>query len=289
MSGDLIMNAAQLLHHLEAGSHFTVDSKSGQIKTESAAMHALRCIFSGKGALQARNAELRGKMADVLRKTGVPDLTEKFLISVNGADHGKSLLAGGARQAIISDMNEARARVLEKSAELDAAVARDAAMARVKASVIRQARSLPASCRDVAARFVMLKISLAGAAADPAAAKRLSGELFRDIKADKAFQSHLAQGMFDEERMLECAALAAKEAGPSFLYDMSLGKCGSGVHDSLGRDAERGFVSTINGQAPPRDREGAPRMLAELMPDTPGIEPGPANPGWKLRSFVSML
>ncbi|MCF0253693.1 MAG: hypothetical protein HUK26_05100 [Duodenibacillus sp.] len=284
MAGDLILNASELLRHLEAGSHFTVDSKTGDLKTESAALHALKNFFTTGKALRQRNEALRAKMADVLRDTGLKDLTEDFKAATKEAAHGKHLLADSARQKIIGGMNAVKAQILEKSAE-------HVEVIKVRASVTKQAQALPENCREPAARIVMASLTRQGLAANPEAARAASEAMFRDIQADKTFQALLAQCRFDEGRMKSSISETARLFPQRFLNDLAstTSHFKTGVHDSMDLDINRGYLDCINGQSFGSDFNAARATLCELLPDTEGVGPGMANPGWKMRTVVSML
>ncbi|MCF0254629.1 MAG: hypothetical protein HUK26_09885, partial [Duodenibacillus sp.] len=258
------------------GSHFTVDSKTGDLKTENAALHAIKNFFSTGKALHQRNEALRAKMADILRKTDLPDLCSKFSIAVSSEGHGKHLLAETARQDIIKEIKEGLS-------------VKDA----VLAQVLTQVRALPKDCRDVAARLVMTTLKCQDFSGDKEAALKFAADMIRDIKADKDFQAYLKYGQFSEKLMREHKEVALQTAIPEFKDDLALMSekevFEDGVHYSFGADATRSMVTTINGQPCPHNHVDGPRMIAELLPYTPGIEPGPANPGWKLRCFVSRL
>ncbi|MCF0254052.1 MAG: hypothetical protein HUK26_06970 [Duodenibacillus sp.] len=118
--------------------------------------------------------------------------------------------------------------------------------------------------------------------------------MIKDIKADKSFQAILANCQFDEARMHRFADAAAEVWKSQFQQDIAAQLAGQslfidGVHNSVGKDAKRGFVGAVNGEPCARNAEDAPRKLAAALPDTKGAEAGPANPGWKMRSFVSMM
>ena len=82
------------------------------------------------------SAEVAAKMADILRESGVPDLTDKFRDAVRGADHGKRLLNDGARQEIIRDINAAKPTLIKQAA------------ADIKPAVMQLVRGLPETCRE---------------------------------------------------------------------------------------------------------------------------------------------
>ncbi|MCF0253692.1 MAG: hypothetical protein HUK26_05095, partial [Duodenibacillus sp.] len=252
----------------------------GKLKTENAALHAIKNLFATGKTLQQRNQALRGKMADILRDTRVPDLTDKFQKSVSGADHGKHLLADGARQEIIQGIKAAKQEIRTNF---------------VMPAVLEQAQALPEDCRELACRLVKTAVLNSPTPDDLAATKSMASTLMQDIIADKGFQEKLALGRMDEYAMGENFTRAMDRIGPGLLSDMTSTWQGKGghflmhMHDGFILDAERGFVTTINGEPCPKTRDGAQQKLLDLMPDTLGVVSGPSNPGYLLRGMVSML
>ncbi|MCF0253655.1 MAG: hypothetical protein HUK26_04910, partial [Duodenibacillus sp.] len=97
-----ITSAEQLVQCLSASKHFKLEG--GVLKTENALVHALKNVFSFASTIAERNAKVRGAMAEILAKEGLPDIS-KALVE-KGAETPKHLLAEPARRSICQSIRE---------------------------------------------------------------------------------------------------------------------------------------------------------------------------------------
>ncbi|MCF0120560.1 MAG: hypothetical protein HUK26_02825 [Duodenibacillus sp.] len=242
-----------LLASLQEDRHFRLDGQ-GAVGTERKLLHSLRDAFSRTKTVQARNAALRTKMAEMLEANGMADVAA----ALHQKAPARTLMSAKTRAAVCDGIKEKL----------------------VVRSVLAAARGVPEpERRGPAARFMLAAISARGLLRDPVRARAVIDAFGEALEADRGDPAHplgralscqieLSPGEFAPRLEKEKEQLAGDFRGEAIQ---------GGMHDGFARDALRGLVRSIDKEPCPASEGALYELVARSVPDE-GV-----------RGFVTMM